>query len=204
MLKILGICGSPRRKSSYMALQEALAAASGEGGVEPELIELSGRKIAPCIHCNKCLRDQNPHCSIYKDDMDELYDKVYECDGMIISSPVYEMSITPQLSAFISRFRPTWVMLQNNSYYFTRKVGSALAVGGTRSGGQETANNAIIGFYHTQGFTVCNGGAGIYAGVGLWNPGDGSGTMDDEYGLEKTRALGKKLAFTTKLIAEEK
>ncbi len=201
MLKILGVCGSPRRKSTHTALTAALEGASEHGGVETELIELRGRKIAPCMHCNKCLRDQNTHCSIYSDDMDELYDKVYECDAMIIGSPVYEMNITPQLSAFFSRFRPTWVMLQNDSYYFTRKVGSALAVGGTRSGGQETTVNGIMGFYHTQGFTVCNGGAGIYGGVGLWSPGDGSGKMDDEYGIEKARTLGRKLAYTTSLIA---
>ncbi len=204
MLKILGVCGSPRRKSSYLALQTALSAAEESGGVETELVELRGRKIAPCIHCNKCLRDQNTHCSIYQDDMEELYDKVYACDGILISSPVYEMCITPQLSAFFSRFRPTWVMLQNDEYFFTRKAGSAMAVGGTRNGGQEGAINSIMGFYHTNGFTVCNGGAGIYAGVGLWNPGDGSGTIDDEYGFDKARSLGKKLAYTTKLLAENK
>ncbi len=204
MLKILGVCGSPRRKSSYLALETALKAAGEDTQVQTELVELRGRKIAPCVHCNKCLRDQNTHCSIYHDDMDELYDKVYECDGILISTPVYEMSVTAQLSAFFSRFRPTWVMLQNDPYFFTRKAGSAMAVGGTRAGGQETAINTIMGFYHTQGFTVCNGGAGVYAGVGLWNPGDGSGTMDDPYGLEKAQLLGRKLAYTTGLLTGAK
>ena len=36
-------------------------------------------------------------------------------------------------------------------------MGAAIAVGGTRNGGQEGALNAILGFYHTQGMVVCNG-----------------------------------------------
>ena len=41
MVKIIGICGSPRRKSSYAALREALDGALETGDVEVELIELS-------------------------------------------------------------------------------------------------------------------------------------------------------------------
>lgn len=204
MVKILGICGSPRKKSTYAALEEALKAAREEGDVETEIVELRGRKINYCIHCNKCLKDNMPNCTVYSDGMDELYEKVYNCDAMLVASPVYEMNITAQLAAFFNRFRPTWVMLKNDPFFFSRKVGAAIAVGGTRNGGQESAINGILGFYHTQGFTVCNGGGRSYNGASLWNAGDGSGTMEDEYGMEKARFVGKKLAFTTKLIAAEK
>ena len=48
MVKILGICGSPRRKSAYTALLAALEAARDSGEqVETELVELRGRKINP-------------------------------------------------------------------------------------------------------------------------------------------------------------
>ena len=204
MLKILAICGSPRKKSTYTALTEALKAAEEEGGIETELIELRGRKINYCIHCNKCLKDNSPKCTVYSDGMDELYEKVYNCDALLVGSPVYEMNITAQLAGFFNRFRPTWVMLQNDPYFFARKVGAALTVGGTRNGGQESAINGIMGFFQTQGFTVCNGGGMTYSGAMLWSPGDGSGTMDDEYGMERARYLGKKLAYTTKMVAGKK
>ena len=151
MVKIIGICGSPRRKSSYAALREALDGALETGDVEVELIELRARKLNFCIHCNKCLREDAVRCTVYEDDMTPLYEKVYQADGMIIASPVYEMNITAQLAAFFNRFRPTWNIIKKDPTFFNRKVGAAIAVGGTRNGGQEGALNAILGFYHTQG-----------------------------------------------------
>lgn len=200
MIKILGVCGSPRKKSTYSALHAALLAAQQEGGVETELIELRGRKLNFCVHCNQCVNANATKCTIFQDDMTELYDKVYGCDALLVASPVYEMNITAQLTTFFNRFRPTWTMLEKDPYFFSRKVGAAIAVGGTRNGGQEMTINSIMGFFHTQGFTICNGGTGIYGGASLWNPGDGSGEMLDEYGMERVRALGQKLAMTTKLI----
>lgn len=200
MIKILGICGSPRKKSSYKALQAALESAKEQGDVEIELVELRARKMNYCIHCNKCLRDEADRCTVFQDDMTILYDKVYEADGIIIASPVYEMNITAQLSTFFSRFRSAWMISVKEPYFFMKKVGAAIAVGGTRNGGQEMTITAINNFYNTQGITVCSGGSGIYAGVSLWNPGDGSSEMDDKIGMEHAIALGKKMAVMTKIM----
>lgn len=156
--------------------------------------------MKPCVHCNKCLRDESDRCTVFNDDMTELYDKFYEADGIIIASPVYEMSVTAQLSTFFSRFRSAWMISVKDPYFFTKKVGSAIVVGGTRNGGQEFALQTIVNFYNTQGITVCNGGSGIYAGAALWNPGDGSGQMNDEWGMENARALGKKTAIMAKIM----
>ena len=142
MVKIIGICGSPRRKSSYAALREALDGALETGDVEVELIELRARKLNFCIHCNKCLREDAVRCTVYEDDMTPLYEKVYQADGMIIASPVYEMNITAQLAAFFNRFRPTWNIIKKDPTFFNRKVGAAIAVGGTRNGGQEGARGS--------------------------------------------------------------
>lgn len=202
MTKILGICGSPRKKSSYTALEAALESAQ-KGGVEVELVELRARKLNPCMHCNKCLRDDCNHCTVFEDGMTELYDKFYQADGYIIASPVYEMNITPQLTAFFSRFRSAWKLSVTDPYFFTRKIGGAIAVGGTRHGGQESTIHSIHNFYHTQGILVCGGGSGIYSGASLWNPGDGSGTMEDEQGMENARALGAKIAMLAQILKAE-
>ncbi|MFQ8732603.1 MAG: hypothetical protein ACLSAC_20515 [Enterocloster bolteae] len=44
------------------------------------------------------------------------------------------------------------------------------------------------------------GERGTYAGASLWNPGDGSGEMDDPEGLKRARALGAKMADLTKRL----
>lgn len=204
MVKIIGICGSPRKKSSYKALQEALKAAQLEGDVEIELIELRARKMNPCIHCNKCLRDESDRCTVFNDDMTELYDKFYQADGIIIMSPVYDMNITPQLSTFFSRFRSAWRISANDPYFFMKKVGAAMSVGGTRNGGQEAVIHCIMNFYNTHGVTICNGGGEVYAGASLWSPGDGSTEMDDEIGMKNAAALGQKIGIMAKIMKDAK
>ncbi len=200
MQKIIGICGSPRKKSAYTALEAALEAAKAEGGVEVELIELRGKKISPCIHCNKCLRDDSDRCTIYEDDMTPLYDKFYEADGIIIACPVYDMNITPQLMTFFSRFRATWKISGENPDFFLKKVGAAISVGGTRNGGQEAVIQSITNTFNTHGITICNGGGEVYAGAALWNPGDGSTPMNDPQGIINAQTLGARVAKLVKLI----
>ena len=88
------------------------------GDVEVELIELRARKLNFCIHCNKCLREDAVRCTVYEDDMTPLYEKVYQADGMIIASPVYEMNITAQLAAFFQPVPPYLEYYKKGSHIF--------------------------------------------------------------------------------------
>ncbi|NCE65478.1 flavodoxin family protein [Pseudoflavonifractor sp. 524-17] len=201
--KILLICGSPRPKAKSAAYAGLLAAQEGAqsvAGVDTDLVELFGRKIAPCIHCNKCLRDDADRCTVFHDDMDELYDKFFQADGIIISCPVYDMNVTAQFAQFYSRFRSSWKLSVDDPAFFQYKVGAAIAVGGTRNGGQESVIRSINNIYATHGINICPCGGGIYGGAMLWNPGDGSTAMDDPAGLENCRTLGAKLAQVAKAL----
>lgn len=203
MVKILGICGSPRKKSAYTALEAALEAAKNSGeAVETELVELRGKKINFCIHCNQCLKREKDHCTVFIDDMTPLYEKFYQADGIIIASPVYEMNLTAQTAAFMARFRSAWLKGIQEPEFFMRKVGAGIAVGGTRNGGQEFTMAAIQNFFLTQGITLCSGGSGMYSGPMLWNPGDGSTEMNDETGMELVGLLGKKVAVMARIMKE--
>lgn len=205
MVKILGICGSPRRKSAYTALKAALEAAENSGeAVETELVELRGKKINLCVHCNHCLKNKADHCTVFTDDMTPLYEKFYQADGIIIASPVYEMNLTAQTAAFMGRFRSAWLKGIQEPEFFMHKVGAGIAVGGTRNGGQEFTMAAIQNFFLTQGITLCSGGSGMYSGPMLWNPGDGSTDMDDEAGMELARLLGRKTAVMARIMKEAK
>ena len=200
MVKLLFICGSARRASTAYVIKEAAAAAREIPDVEVDEVYLAGKKINPCIHCNKCVREGSDRCSVYTDDMTPLYDKVWEADGLLIMCPVYDMNITPQLAAFFSRFRSAWMLSAKDPYFFMKKIGAAMAVGGTRNGGQEGVIHNIHNWYSTHGILVCTGGGSVYAGASFWNPGDGSTTMDDPIGMENARNLGAKLAVVTKAL----
>jgi len=196
MVKVLGICGSPRKAATEYTLQRSLDAAASVAGVETEMITLRGKKLGFCIHCDKCLRENANYCLLHADDdMTPLYDTFYAADAYIIASPVYEMNVTAQLATFFNRFRMTYGVLKNNPNYFQHKLGSAIAVGGTRNGGQEQTIAAIHGFYNTQGMTIVNGGLGIYAGVSVWSRDrKEEGAKEDTAGMENAEKLGRRIA----------
>jgi multimeric flavodoxin WrbA len=205
MIKILGISGSPRMESTAYAVKEALKAAEATGDVETEFISLKGKKINPCIHCNKCIRDGKIICTLWEDDATQLLEKVHEADGLIIGSPVYGMGITPQLCAFMSRFRGTYGVLKDNPDYFAKQVGAAIAVGGTRNGGQECTINVIHGFFSTHGITPANGSVCTYTGASVWSQDKGEqGAREDEIGMTRCRRIGEKVAKLAKALKDTK
>ena len=205
MVKIVGICGSPRIESTAYAVQEALNAAKATGDVEVELITLKGKKMNACIHCNKCVRENKCTCTLWDDDLTPLLDKVMEADGIILGSPVYAMSMTPQMCIFLSRFRGTYCVLKDDPNAFARKVGGAIAVGGTRNGGQENTINGLYNFFNTHGITPANGALCTYAGACVWSQDQGAkGAEADEVGMKNCRRIGEKVAFLAKLLMEEK
>ena len=82
----------------------------------------------------------------------------------------------------------------------SNKVGSAIAVGASRNGGQETTIQQIHNFFLIHSMIVVGdkeptahyGGTGVGAGV--------DDCKNDEVGIETARNLGKKVAEVVKLI----
>ena len=64
-------------------VQEALLAASEIPEVETEFIDLRGKNIHYCIHCNRCIKERTDYCPPFKDDMYPLYEKLFLADGFI-------------------------------------------------------------------------------------------------------------------------
>jgi multimeric flavodoxin WrbA len=179
-------------------LRKALEAAGEIKGIEIDTIFLRNKKINFCIHCNKCIKEEKNFCTLHKDDMMPFYERFYAADAYLIASPVYEMNITAQLATFFNRFRPTYLLLKHDPEYFSNKLGSAIAVGGTRNGGQEMTINAIHGFYHTHGISVVNGGLGCYGGAAVWSQDKGAeGAAEDLVGMKNVLSIAKKLAQMT-------
>ena len=200
-IKILGVSGSPRKAATEYAVSEALKAAAEFGGVETELISLRGKTIHFCIHCNRCIRENVSYCPQFDDDMTAFYPKFIEAQGIILGSPVYQMATTAQLMAFMNRLRPLGKMVLTGES--STKVGGAIAVGGTRHGGQETTLDVINNMFFSTGMIVVSGGIFAYNGGSVWSNGKKEdGAKEDETGMETVRFLGRRVAVVTKLIAE--
>lgn len=201
MNRLLFICGSPRNASTEYAVLEAAKGAEMIEGTTVDILRLKGMQIAPCVGCNACVNKGQVGCAVYHDDMAQWNERFFLYDGYLIASPVYEMGITPQLSAFFSRFRGEYLNLKNDPLIRMFQPGAAMAVGGTRNGGQELAIQSIHGFYHTMGMPIVNGGLGIYSGVSSWSRDrKAAGVADDEQAMSSARLLGRKLALTAAVL----
>ncbi|TEU02503.1 MAG: flavodoxin family protein [Dehalococcoidia bacterium] len=130
-MRVLGIMGSPRIKGNTdLLLDEALKGAQSQGA-EVEKIIVDNLNISPCREYYGCLRDGN---CVIRDDMDGIYPKLLEADGVIVASPIFFYGLTSQVKALIDRSQALWArkyVLKQNLPYEGRK-GAFIAVGATK------------------------------------------------------------------------
>jgi multimeric flavodoxin WrbA len=120
-MKILGLSCSPRKSgNTVILLEEALGGAQQEGA-ETELFSVPGKDIRPCDGCWAC--HQTGKCHI-EDDMQPLYAKMVESDGIIFGTPVYYYSMTGQAKIILDRMIALEGRLAN-------KVGGLIIVAGS-------------------------------------------------------------------------
>ncbi len=123
-LKVLGLCCSPRTSGNTEVLLEEALAGAGEEGAEVDLFLLAGKRIDPCDACNACHRTGRCHID---DDMQAVYGKMAEADGIIFGAPVYLYGMAAQLKALIDR---TYAPLGPGKS-MTNKVGGIVVVAGS-------------------------------------------------------------------------
>lgn len=99
-IKILSICGSPRKGNSYKALKEI-----GEAfpHIDYEILHLKDLDFNFCKGCYACVTRGEEKCPV-KDDRDKIAGKMMEADGTIFVSPVYSLMVSAQMKNFFDRF----------------------------------------------------------------------------------------------------
>ena len=187
-MKILGILGSPRiGGNSDILLDQALAGAK-EAGAEVEKISLCQKKISGCLDCTKC--NEAGVCAI-KDDMQALYPKILEADGIIHSVPVYFWAMTAQMKAYLDRwcafFDAEWKW---HKHYYPKmkgkKIGLITVCGDTNV---HTADPIVHSFKSTADFTKLK-----YIGAVMASAAAKGEIAKDEKAKKEAYELGKKAA----------
>ncbi len=190
---ILGISGSPRKGATEYAVKAALETAQTVEGIETEYWSVHQKKIGFCLHCDRCVREKS--LCFQDDGVRELEKLIVKADGLIIGSPVYDMNVSGQLAACFNRLRPLYIVHPSG---LRHKVGGAIAVGGTRHGGQETTLAAINNFLLMHEMHVVGGPGGCYNGGKIWSKdARAKGAEDDTVGMNTVRALGIAVAEAT-------
>jgi len=184
LMKILGIVCSPRlHGNTEILMQEALKSAEEEGA-EVELFKLSGKTIYPCDGCDSCVKSGK--CRI-NDDMEPLYQKMAEADGIIFGTPVYFWSVCAQAKIIIDR---TYAFRRQRS--LRNKVGAVL-VATTRAGGT-SAFTVFNNFFNLQ--RMIRAGGAIAFGK------DRGDVRKDERGMAEAKGVGRVVLRFIKRLSE--
>jgi len=112
-MRVIGICGSPRKGNTEWMLRKLLEKAA-EAGVETELILLREKDINRCDGCLSCEavgEERRGRCWI-QDEMQDMYPKLIEADGIAFGTPVYFELLSGLLKNFMDRTCPIWPALK--------------------------------------------------------------------------------------------
>ena len=96
-----GHCREPKERwNTELIVRETLSAIESEGA-ETEPVSVVGKTIKLCDSCRTCR--ETKRCHIQDDDLPPIFEKILKADGIIMASPVYFGSATPEIKALIDR-----------------------------------------------------------------------------------------------------
>lgn len=122
-MQVLGIVCSPRKGGNTEILVEEFLSSAGEYGATTELLTIWDKDVKPCDGCYSC--EKTGDCHI-KDDMQEIYPKLLEANGIIWGTPVYFYDVTAQAKILIDRSYALYI-----KGGLTNKVGGVISVAGS-------------------------------------------------------------------------
>lgn len=125
-MKTLIFNGSPRKNGDTVSLlNKTLEHLQGE----VKIVNAYFCNIKPCIDCRYCW--SHIGCAV-KDEMQDIYEYLSECDNIIIASPVYYSEITGQLLNVMSRLQMYYSAshFQGVRILTKPKKGAVILVGG--------------------------------------------------------------------------
>jgi multimeric flavodoxin WrbA len=191
-MKVIGICGSPRKGSnSEVLLDAALEACAGEGA-QTEKILLSEMEIENCQGCISC-----PDECVTGDNAWDTIDHLKDADGIIVASPTY--SGTP--SGLLTSFQDRAVYLGRSGGLLANKVGGSIAVAASEHGGQEFVNLHNIIWFLKAKMIVATEARGMFMGVAARARTEGE-VRENERAMEEAGILGRRVVELIKLTGK--
>jgi multimeric flavodoxin WrbA len=184
-MQALAICGSPRKDGNTEILLRACLDKLKAHGIAGELVLLSGKNVKPCQACNACFKKKDRACAMKDDDFQAIFDKICAADIVVVGSPVYFGSATPQIMALLHR---AGYVSRANGNLLSRKLGGPVVV--ARRAGQNFTYAQLLFWYMISDMVV--------PGSSYWNiafgrtPGE---VKNDAEGLQTVERFAENLAW---------
>ena len=117
--KIIGILGSPLNEGNTAQLLDRALKGASDAGCTVEKISVNSLDFQPCMEMMFC---KDHETCILDDDMQQMYQKFKETDGIIIATPIMTMGIPGRLKSFMDRFQVFFMAKYvRNKPFFTRE-----------------------------------------------------------------------------------
>ncbi len=194
-MKVVAFNGSPRKKgNTFLAIGLVLEGLEKEG-IDTEIVQVGGKHIGPCKICGLCRKKKDGFCHGYvkdeKDILNKCMKKMYEAQGVIIGSPVYFGSVTPEIKSLIDR--AGYSSRGGDSSLLRRKVCAGIA--GVRRQGAGSTLEQINHFFAL--------GEAVVPYSSYWNMVFGKEIgeiLNDDEGVKTLKKLGDNMAWLLKKI----
>lgn len=105
MTKIIAINGSPRKNGNTETVLDAFLRGAEKVGSETKKFRLSELEFRNCRGCNAC---HKKGVCVLKDDLTPLFDEILKSDILVLASPIYSMTVSAEMKAFIDRGQFLW------------------------------------------------------------------------------------------------
>jgi len=175
-MKVLGLSGSMRRDGNTAQLIRVILKRCEEAEIDTEFVSLAGKRILPCIGCEKC--KERKWCVLENDDWGEVVQKILDCEVLVIGSPTYYYDVCGHLKNFIDR---------TYSLYHDRKLSGrkGIAVAVQASKGANRTIQTLEGFLSTHEFASLGSvkGSGYEEGA----------VLNDAEAVQKAQKIGDKI-----------
>lgn len=181
-MKVLLINGSPHEHGCTDTALCEVAGKLNEHGVETEFLYLGLKPMAGCTACGKCY--ESGRC-VFRDQVNEVLDKLDEYDGIVVGSPVYYAGPSGQLCAFLDR------LFYSSRGRMAGKFGAAVV--SCRRGGASSTFDRLNKYFTISNMPVVSSQ--------YWNQVHGFTPEDvrkDLEGMQTMRTLGENMAWLLK------
>src|SRR5512146_260095 len=181
----VAISGSRRKKSNTEILLRRCLDVLQSKGIEGELIPLRDKTIKGCRACEACRRNQDKRCATSDDDFHSVFEAMLKADIIVVGSPVYFGSATPEMMALLDR---AGYVSKSNGGLLSRKLGGPVAV--ARRAGHNFTYAQLLFWFMINDMIV--------PGSSYWNIGFGAGrgeVSEDSEALATVSRFAENLAW---------
>jgi multimeric flavodoxin WrbA len=184
-MRAIGISGSPRKDGNTETLVRRCLEGLAKHGVDGEFVTLREKTIRPCKGCASCAKRKDRTCATKDDDFHPVFEAMLQADIIVVGSPVYFGSATPELMALLDR--AGYVSRQCGNL-LSRKLGGPIAV--ARRAGHNFTYAQLLFWYMINDMIV--------PGSSYWNvalAGKAGDVVKDEEALGTVDRFAENLAW---------